>query len=123
RALEGELRRLDRVGAHARHETAVAHAAEGIAPRADVERPDRMPPVPLRHGEGLGAQGAMKLVVDTNIVLDLFVFCDPAVAALHAAIASKQASWLATQSMREELAAVLSYEPIGARMSAAGTAR
>ena len=56
RPLEEELPGLDRVGADARPEAALAHAAEGIAARADVERPDRMPPVPLRHGPRLGPQ-------------------------------------------------------------------
>ncbi|CAA9407640.1 MAG: 23S rRNA (guanine(2445)-N(2))-methyltransferase, partial [uncultured Ramlibacter sp.] len=55
-ALEEALRRVDRLGAHARPQAAFAHAAEGIPPRSDVERPDRMPPVPLRHGRGLGPQ-------------------------------------------------------------------
>jgi putative PIN family toxin of toxin-antitoxin system len=79
-----------------------------------------MPPVPLRHGQGLGAQGRrVKLVLDTNIVLDLFVFMDSAVAELAAAIANKEVRWLATPAMRAELEAVLSYEQIGARLSAA----
>ena len=61
----------------------------------------------------------MKLVLDTNIVLDLWVFRDAAVAGLGAAIANKEVEWLATGAMRDELAAVLSYEQIGARMDAA----
>jgi putative PIN family toxin of toxin-antitoxin system len=61
----------------------------------------------------------MRLVLDTNIVLDLFVFKDKAVDALRAAIANKEVTWLATGAMREELACVLSYEQIGARLTAA----
>jgi putative PIN family toxin of toxin-antitoxin system len=61
----------------------------------------------------------VKLVLDTNIVLDLFVFRDEAVAALHDALRTRQAQWVATPAMREELACVLRYEQIGARMSAA----
>lgn len=61
----------------------------------------------------------MKLVLDTNIVLDLFVFMDGAVAELAAAIARRQVTWLATDAMRQELAAVLGYEQIGSRMGAA----
>jgi putative PIN family toxin of toxin-antitoxin system len=59
----------------------------------------------------------MKLVIDTNVVLDLFVFRDKAVASLHAALARQEAQWFATPSMRAELACVLSYEQIGARMT------
>lgn len=61
----------------------------------------------------------MKLVLDTNIVLDLWVFRDAAVAELAAAIAGKQVTWLATDAMRDELSAVLAYEQIGERMAAA----
>ena len=39
-------------------QAALAHAAEGIAPRADVERPDRMPAVQLRHGSGSARKAA-----------------------------------------------------------------
>ena len=60
-----------------------------------------------------------KLVLDTNIVLDLFVFLDERVAALKALLASKEVEWLATPAMREELAAVLSYRQIGLRMATA----
>lgn len=60
----------------------------------------------------------MKLVLDTNIVLDLFVFRDEAVRALHEHLAGRKARWLATPSMREELTCVLAYEQICARMSA-----
>jgi putative PIN family toxin of toxin-antitoxin system len=61
----------------------------------------------------------MNLVLDTNIVLDLFVFRDERAASLHQAIANGTVQWLATPSMREELACVLAYEQIGARMGAA----
>lgn len=61
----------------------------------------------------------MKLVLDTNIVLDLFVFRDERVASLHERLAGKEVAWLATSAMREELAAVLGYEHIGARMAEA----
>lgn len=61
----------------------------------------------------------MKLVLDTNIVLDLFVFRDQAVRQLRDHLANGKARWLATLPMREELACVLSYEQIGARMSVA----
>ena len=39
-----------------RHAPAERDAAEGVAPRADVERADRVPPVPLRPRRRLGAR-------------------------------------------------------------------
>ncbi|MCD6663227.1 MAG: PIN domain-containing protein [Comamonas sp.] len=54
------------------------------------------------------------LVIDTNIVLDLFVFDDPHCAALRRALAGPGARWLATEAMREELARVLDYPAIRA---------
>ena len=52
------------------------------------------------------------LVLDTNIVLDLFVFNDPATIALRSALESGQMNWLATQPMRDELERVLAYTQI-----------
>ena len=49
------------------------------------------------------------LVIDTNIVLDLFVFEDPASAPLRQALQGGALSWLATAAMREELLRVLEY--------------
>ena len=50
------------------------------------------------------------LVIDTNIVLDLFLFDDAPV--LRTALQRGQVAWLATPDMREELARVLSYPSI-----------
>jgi putative PIN family toxin of toxin-antitoxin system len=61
----------------------------------------------------------MKVVLDTNIVLDLFVFRDRSVVILEAAIANKEVQWLSTVAMRDELASVLSYGQITARMTTA----
>lgn len=55
------------------------------------------------------------LVLDTNIVLDLFVYEDPATQPLRAALAAG-APWLATAAMREELARVLAYPQILRRL-------
>ena len=57
------------------------------------------------------------IVLDTNIVLDLFVFNDPATPPLRAALADKKLQWIATQSMRDELERVLAYPKIVARMT------
>jgi putative PIN family toxin of toxin-antitoxin system len=61
----------------------------------------------------------MKLVLDTNIVLDMFVFRDVAVRELRDDLAHGKVQWLATASMRQELECVLRYEQIGGRMTAA----
>jgi predicted nucleic acid-binding protein len=58
------------------------------------------------------------LVLDTNIVLDLFVFADERVQALHAALREGSFDWLATQAMRDELACVLRYPNLAARADA-----
>ena len=60
------------------------------------------------------------VVLDTNIVLDLWLYQDPATPALYAALGDKTVRWLATQVMRDELERVLVYTHIVARMSASG---
>lgn len=57
------------------------------------------------------------VVLDTNIVLDLFVFADAAAQPLKAALADRALHWLATPAMREELARVLAYPQIGPRLA------
>lgn len=57
------------------------------------------------------------LVLDTNIVLDLFVFADPATPALRAALDTGGVRWIATQAMRDELERVLAYTHILPRMA------
>lgn len=64
------------------------------------------------------APASALLVLDTNIVLDLFVYEDHATARLREALAAPQTTWLATSAMREELARVLAYPPIAKRLSA-----
>jgi putative PIN family toxin of toxin-antitoxin system len=56
------------------------------------------------------------LVIDTNIVLDLFVFQDPATDPLRLALDNANPGWLATAAMREELARVLDYPQIRRRL-------
>jgi putative PIN family toxin of toxin-antitoxin system len=56
------------------------------------------------------------IVLDTNIVLDLFIFADPATPALRAALEAKSLRWIATQVMRDELERVLAYSHIVPRM-------
>ncbi|HCY15210.1 MAG: putative toxin-antitoxin system toxin component, PIN family [Curvibacter sp. GWA2_64_110] len=57
------------------------------------------------------------IVLDTNIVLDLFVFDDPAVLPLKDALQTQQLQWIATAAMREELARVLAYKQIVPRLA------
>ena len=52
------------------------------------------------------------IVIDTNVVLDLFLFRDPTTSALQRALDQGQLQWLATAPMREELARVLGYTGI-----------
>ena len=56
------------------------------------------------------------IVLDTNIVLDAFLFQDPAAQPLKAALAANNIQWIATPPMREELARVLGYPKIMARL-------
>ncbi len=60
------------------------------------------------------------LVIDTNIVLDLLVFRDPAAAPLSEALGARRLAWLATDAMREELARVLGYPHLAARLARDG---
>lgn len=57
------------------------------------------------------------IVLDTNIVLDLFVFNDPASQPLKQALLGGQVRWLATQAMRDELERVLAYPQIVPRLA------
>lgn len=63
-------------------------------------------------------EGGVVLVLDTNIVLDLFVYEDPETAALRQQLAEPATRWLVTADMREELVRVLGYPPIVKRLSA-----
>jgi len=57
------------------------------------------------------------LVIDTNIVLDLFVFDDAAAKPLRIAIEAGAIDWLATPAMRIELERVLGYPQIVPRLT------
>ncbi len=56
-----------------------------------------------------------KIVLDTNIVLDLFVYFDPLQANLDKALRAGSLQWLATSAMRDELARVLDYASLAKR--------
>jgi predicted nucleic acid-binding protein len=57
------------------------------------------------------------LVLDTNIVLDVFVFNDLAAQPLRDGLAAGHWDWVATPAMRVELARVLGYPQIVPRLT------
>lgn len=72
--------------------------------------PSPSPPAPA-------APQAPAVVVDTNIVLDLLVFRDPASEPLRQALDKRRLRWLATGAMRDELQRVLGYPQIIPRLA------
>ena len=60
------------------------------------------------------------VVLDTNIVLDLWLFSDPLSQSLQQALDDGTLQWQATPAMREELARVLSYPHLLARLQKNG---
>jgi putative PIN family toxin of toxin-antitoxin system len=73
-------------------------------------------PLPEPAGATSPAMGR-RLVLDTNIVLDVFVFNDPASQRLKDALASPALQWIATLPMRDELERVLAYPQIVKRLA------
>ena len=65
--------------------------------------------------ELLPARSAL-VVIDTNIVLDTFVFNDNAAKPLKKALEAGELDWIATLPMRAELARVLGYRQIVPRL-------
>ena len=59
----------------------------------------------------------VRVVLDTNIVLDLWLYKDAASPALLEALVTKSVQWLATQVMRDELERVLAYTHIVKRLA------
>lgn len=65
----------------------------------------------------MSVAGGRPLVLDTNIVLDLWVFADEAARPLREALLRSELSWFATSAMRDELARVLHYPQIAPRLA------
>lgn len=63
------------------------------------------------------APARQPVVLDTNIVLDVFVFNDAAAQPLKKALQAGELDWLATQAMRDELERVLAYPQIIPRLA------
>jgi putative PIN family toxin of toxin-antitoxin system len=64
-----------------------------------------------------GDKAPARCVLDTNIVLDLWVFDEPRAEALRLSVETGHTHWLATPAMREELARVLAYPQIVKRLT------
>lgn len=56
------------------------------------------------------------MVIDTNVVLDLFVYQDPVCRPLGQALYQKVLLWISTKAMRDELERVLAYPQIVKRL-------
>jgi predicted nucleic acid-binding protein len=63
------------------------------------------------------ASPKLGVILDTNIVLDLFLFQDPRTEPLRQKLQSGQLRWLATAHMRNELERVLTYAHIAAKLA------
>jgi predicted nucleic acid-binding protein len=61
-----------------------------------------------------------RLVIDTNWLLDLWVFDDPRAQPLRAALEAGELRWLATPPMRDEFERVLGYPVIANRLRSIG---
>ena len=57
------------------------------------------------------------VVIDTNLILDVFVFADMAARPVRQALEAGQLDWIATRPMRDELARVLGYPQIAPRLA------
>jgi len=118
----------DGVGAHAApHPTPLPKGQGGQESEASSpgEKGRGLPPPPP-GGEGRGEGHATKqphdtqpppVVLDTNILLDLFIFRDPATRELRAALDAGDLCFIATAVMREELRRVLDYPQLQPRMA------
>ena len=73
--------------------------------------------MPTTHASNVAQPKPAWVVIDTNVVLDLWLYQDPATPALREALAQREVTWLATQVMRDELERVLAYPHIAARLA------
>ena len=55
------------------------------------------------------------IVIDTNVLLDIWIYSDTATVTLRQKLLDRQLQWLTTAAMREELLRVLDYEHIARR--------
>ena len=93
----------------------------GAAPMQDASVAGDAPaPAPAQGQGALG--GRLSIVLDTNVLLDLFIFRDPRTDELRAALEAGALRWWATAAMREELRRVLGYPQLEPRMAFHGMA-
>ena len=71
----------------------------------------------------MGCAPVNKVVVDSNVALDLLVFDDPRAGPLNKALAMGDAQWIATAAMRAELERVLDYPKLAPRVAFHGLDR
>lgn len=69
----------------------------------------------VQHAATQNSRCMTKIILDTNIVLDLFVYRDPLQAILDKALQAGTLVWHATSAMRDELARVLDYPQVAKR--------
>lgn len=72
--------------------------------------------------DGVAPAAATTLVLDTNVVLDAFLFEDRRTAALRGLLREGRVHWIATTAMRDELERVLAYPRIVAQLEKRGRA-
>jgi putative PIN family toxin of toxin-antitoxin system len=98
-----------------------AEAKSNLIPAGAVQPalPGHKAPSPEARGSDTqcATKGGRSIVLDTNIVLDVFVFNDAASAPLKQALEAGELNWLATPPMRDELARVLTYPQIIPRLN------
>ena len=75
-----------------------------------------------QSGDGALAESPIEaprqtVVIDTNIILDVFVFADAAAKPVRKALEAGTLDWIATRPMRDELARVLGYPQIVPRLA------
>jgi putative PIN family toxin of toxin-antitoxin system len=76
--------------------------------------------LPLSEVKRLKQSESPVVVLDTNIVLDLWVFDHPPSQSLRALVEQQQVRWLATARMRTELERVLGYPHLAQRLQKTG---
>jgi predicted nucleic acid-binding protein len=89
---------------------------DGLVSAVDTVADVVLGDVPVTHG----VQARVPCVLDTNIVLDLWVFDEPQAEALRVSVETGRTHWLATAAMRQELARVLAYPQIVKRLQHRG---
>ena len=80
-------------------------------------------PTPMSHPSDAFSMTSIlprALVIDTNVVLDMFVYGDASAVAVDAAVRSPQWRWVGSAAMRDELEHVLAYAHIAARLVSRG---